>query len=366
MKVPYVDLAAQHKPLKKELLKAAGAVIDHGVFILGQEVEQFEKKLAKLCGTKYAVGLNSGTDALILSLRALGVGPGDEVITAANSFVASASCAAVLGAKPVLVDVREDFNIDPIAVDRAITPKTKAIIPVHLTGRPANMGLLMQIAKLHKVPIVEDCAQAIIAEYRGQRVGSFGAAGCISLHPLKTLNALGDGGAVVTNDEKMYEEVKLMRNLGLRTRDNCVVWSPNSRLDTLQAGMLLVKFKYLERWTRARRANAAFYQKALKGIPQVVVPKDAPGEKAVYHTFIIQAERRDELKAFLEKAGVGTAVHYPKPIHVQDAAKPLGLRHGSFPIAERQAERILSLPVYPGLTKPQLRYVSDTIRRFYQ
>ena len=365
MKVPYVDLAAQHKPLKQELLAAVGRVLDHGKFILGDEVEQFERELAKLCGVKYAVGLNSGTDALILSLKALGVGPGDEVITAANSFVASASCAALLGAKPVLVDVKDDYNIDPAALERAITSKTKAIVPVHLTGRPADMYAIMRVAKKRKLAVVEDCAQAIIAELGGKRVGSFGNTGCFSLHPLKTLNACGDGGAVVTDDSALAERVRLLRNLGLQTRENCVEWSSNSRLDTMQAAMLLVKLKHLDEWTRARRENAAFYQKALDGIEGVRVPKDAPGEKAVYHTFIITAERRDELKAFLAERGIDTAIHYPRAIHEQDAAKPLGYRLGQFPNAERQARRILSLPVYPGLTKAQLGYVADAIREFY-
>ncbi len=365
MKIPYVDIAGQHKPLKAELLAAVGRVIDSGKFVLGDEVEQFERELAKLCGVKYAVGLNSGTDALILSLRALGVKPGDEVITAANSFIASATCAAMLGAKPVLVDVRDDYNMDPAALERAITPKTKAIVPVHLTGRPADMTAIMKLAKKRKLAVVEDCAQAIIAEHAGKRVGAFGEAGCLSLHPLKTLNACGDGGAVVTNDEKLADEVRLLRNLGLKTRENCVAWNSNSRLDTIQAAMLLVKLKHLDEWTRARRENAAFYQKALTGIPGVVAPKDAAGDKAVYHTFIIMAERRDELKTYLAERGIDTAIHYPKAIHEQDVAKPLGYKTGDFPNAERQARRILSLPVYPGLTKEQLGYVADAIREFY-
>ena len=365
-RVPYVDLAGQHRPLKAELLKAAGEVIDSGRFILGPQVEAFEREFARLCGARYAVGLNSGTDALILALRALGVGPGDEVITAANSFVASASCAALLGAKPVLVDVRPDFNIDPAAVEKAVTPRTKAIIPVHLTGRPADMDPLLAIAARRGIPVVEDCAQAVLAEHRGRRVGSLGAAGCFSLHPLKTLNACGDAGVLVTSDEKIHDSVKTLRNLGLRTRDNCVVWSGNSRLDTLQAAMLLVKLKYLDAWTRARRENAAFYQEALAGVPGVLVPKDAPREKAVYHTFIIQAERRDALKDFLAENGVETAVHYPRPIHLQDAAASLGRGRGSFPEAERQAERILSLPVHPDLSRAQLRRVADLVRSFYR
>ncbi|MBI3565972.1 MAG: DegT/DnrJ/EryC1/StrS family aminotransferase [Elusimicrobia bacterium] len=365
VKVPYVDIALQHKPLKAELLAAVGAVIDRGQFILGEEVVRFEEALAARCGTKFAVGLNSGTDALILALRALGVGPGDEVITAANSFVASASCAAVLGATPVLTDVRDDYNMDPAALERAITPRTKAIVPVHLTGRPADMGAIMRIAKTRGIPVVEDCAQAVLAEWDGRPVGSFGAVGCFSLHPLKTLNACGDGGAAVTDDPVLRDKIVLMRNLGLKTRENCTVWSSNSRLDTVQAAMLLVKLKHLDAWTEGRRRNAAFYQKALAGIAGLRVPQDRPNEKAVYHTFIVQAERRDELKAFLAARGIDTAIHYPQPIHVQDAAKPLGKPLGSFPVSEAQATRILSLPVYPELTREQLEWVAASIRDFY-
>lgn len=365
LKVPYVDIALQHQPLKKELLEAVGAVIDRGQFILGDEVARFEAALAERCGVKFAVGLNSGTDALILALRALGVGPGDEVVTAANSFVASASCAAVLGATPVLVDVRDDYNMDPAALERALTARTKAIVPVHLTGRPADMDAIMAIAAKRGIPVVEDCAQAVLAEYKGRKVGSFGAVGCFSLHPLKTLNACGDGGAAVTDDPGLRDKIALMRNLGLKTRDNCVVWSSNSRLDTIQAAMLLVKLKHLDAWTEGRRRNAAFYRKALAGIAGLRVPQDRPHEKAVYHTFIVSAERRDELKSFLAARGIDTAIHYPRPIHVQDAAAPLAKPLGSFPVAERQAERILSLPVYPELTREQLERVAASIREFY-
>ncbi|TPW21975.1 MAG: pyridoxal-phosphate-dependent aminotransferase [Elusimicrobia bacterium] len=365
VKVPYLDLPAQHRPLKAELLAAVGAVIDSGQFILGPQVPAFEAALADVCGTKHAVGLNSGTDALILALRALGVGPGDEVITAANSFVASASAAALVGATPVLVDVRDDYNMDPEALARAVTPRTKAIIPVHLTGRPADMDPILAVAKKHKLFVVEDCAQAVAAEYRGRRVGSMGTIGCFSLHPLKTLNACGDGGAAVTDDAALLAKMALLRNLGLQSRENCTDWSSNSRLDTVQAAMLLVKLKHLDAWTAARRKNAAFYQEALAGIPGVVAPRDQAFEKAVYHTFIIQADRRDALKAYLAERGIDTAVHYPRPIHLQDAAKPLGKPLGSFPVAERQAGRILSLPVYPELTPSQLEWVAASIREFY-
>ncbi|HEX4048136.1 MAG TPA: DegT/DnrJ/EryC1/StrS family aminotransferase [Elusimicrobiota bacterium] len=365
VKVPYVDLALQHRPLKAELLEAVGAVIDRGQFVLGDEVARFEERLAAACGTKYAVGLNSGTDALILALRALGVGPGDEVISPANSFVASASCAALLGATPVLADVGDDYNLDPAALERAVTPRTKVIIPVHLTGRPADMDAVAAIAKKRGIFIVEDCAQAVLAEYRGRRVGSFGAIGCFSLHPLKTLSALGDGGAAVTDDPVLRDKLLLLRNLGLQSRENCALWSGNSRLDTVQAAMLLVKFEHLDAWTEARRRHAAFYRRELAGIEGLRVPGERPHEKAVYHTFIVQAERRDELKAFLAARGVATAVHYPRPIHLQDAAASLRRPAGGFPVSEKQARLILSLPVYPELTPEQLAWVAESVRAFY-
>jgi dTDP-4-amino-4,6-dideoxygalactose transaminase len=265
----------------------------------------------------------------------------------------------------VFVDVGEDFNVDPSLLERAITRATKAILPVHLTGRPADMDAILEVARAHGVHVVEDCAQAVLAEYRGRRVGSLGKIGCFSLHPLKTLNACGDGGVLTTDDPELYETLKTFRNLGLRTRDNCVVWSSNSRLDSVQAAVLLVKLRYVDGWTEGRRANARFYQEALGGLKQCVVPVDRPHEKAVYHTFVIQAERRDELKQYLAANGVGTSIHYPVPIHLQDAAAGLGYRRGSFPVAEGQAERILSLPVYPELTRAELDHVVRTIRGFY-
>lgn len=364
--IPYVKVAGQHVPIKEELLQAVAKIIDRGDFVLGKEVEEFESRFAKLCGTRFAVGLNSGTDALILALKALGIGPGDEVITAPNSFVASASCICLVGATPVFADVREDMNIDPAKIEQAITPRTKAILPVHLTGRPADMNPILEIAKKHNLLVVEDAAQAVIAEYHGKRVGSFGNAGCFSLHPLKTLNACGDGGMLVTNDESMYEKVKLLRNLGLQTRDNCVVWSSNSRLDTIQAAMLLVKLNYLESWTEKRRTNAQYYMRALQNIPQIKLPAEKQNERSVFHTFIIQTERRDELKKFLEERGIKTAIHYPKPIHFQSAAQKLGYAKGNFPVTESQAEKILSLPIYPELTPNDLETITNAIIEFYR
>jgi len=363
--VPYIDIAGQHAAIKAELMEAVGSVLDHGKFVLGEEVEKFEKRFAELCRVRFAIGVNSGTDALILALRALGIGPGDEVITVPNSFVASTSSILLVGAKPVFVDVRDDYNLDPGQLERVITRKTKAILPVHLTGRPADMKPIMDIAQACGLHVIEDCAQAVMAEYNGQYVGSFGTFGCFSLHPLKTLNACGDGGVLTTNDESLCERVKIFRNLGLRTRDDCVVWSGNSRLDTIQAAILLVKMKYLQTWTEKRRANAAFYQTALRGVAGLQMPADLPREKAVYHTFVIQTDKRDELKTFLHNQGVETAVHYPVPIHFHKAAKGLGYGPGSFPVAEQQAKRILSLPVHQGLPPGQLKQVADLIKKFH-
>lgn len=366
MRIPYVNIATQHAPIKDELLAAIGRVIDRGQFVLGDEVTEFEHRFAELCGVRYAVGLNSGTDALILALKAIGIGPDDEVITVPNSFVSSASCIALLGARPVFVDVREDYNMNPALVEQAVTPHTRAILPVHLTGRPADMDPILEVARIYRLHVIEDCAQAVIAEYKGKRVGSFGLVGCFSLHPLKTLNACGDGGVLTTDDADLAEQVRILRNIGLKTRDDCVVWSGNSRLDTLQAAILLVKLHYLEAWTEKRRANARFYQEHLEDLPQIQVPTDKPHERAVYHTFVIQADYRDELQAHLDKLGIGTAIHYPVPIHLHKAARSLGYGPGSFPRAERQVQRILSLPVYPELEEAELKYVVDSIRGFYQ
>lgn len=365
MRVPYVNLAAQHAPIKEELLDAFRAVMDHAQFILGDEVATFERRFVELCGVRYAVGVNSGTDALILALKALGIGPGDEVITVPNSFVSTTGAIALLGARPIFVDVREDYNIDPTQIERAVTTKTKAIVPVHMTGRPADMEPVLEVARGYRLHVVEDCAQAVLAEYRGRRVGSFGTLGCFSLHPLKTLNACGDGGVLTTNDQSLYEKILMLRNVGLRNRDECVVWSGHSRLDTLQAALLLVKMKYLETWTEKRRTNAERYRGALAAIPGLQLPQDKPYEKAVYHTFVIQADRRDALKCHLAAKEVETAVHYPTPIHLQKAAVGLGHGPGSFPVAERQAQRILSLPIYPELGEAEIEYVARAVREFY-
>lgn len=365
MKVPFVDLAGQHAPIKDELLSAIGAVIDHGQFILGDEVADFESRFAQLCGVRYAVGVNSGTDALIIALEALGIGPGDEVITVANSFVASTTCIVHVGARPVFVDVGDDYNMHPNLIEDAVTSRTKAILPVHLTGRPADMDPIIEIAQRHGLQVIEDAAQAVGAEYKGRRVGSLGTVGCFSLHPLKTLNACGDGGVLTTDDPSLFQQFKILRNIGLRSRDDCVAWGHNSRLDTLQAAILLVKLAYLEEWTDKRRANVCIYQDLLASVEQMQIPVDRPYEKAVYHTFVIQTDLRDGLKSYLADHGVGTGIHYPVPIHLQKAASSLGYRQGDFPVTESQAGSILSLPVYPELGKTQIEYVADCIHSYF-
>ncbi len=368
-RIPYVDLARQHAPLREDLLRAAARVIDRGDFILGREVEELEGRFTAIAGVRHAVAVNSGTDALILALRALGIGPGDEVITAPNSFIATASAIRLAGARPVFADAGDDLNIDPARIEEALTPRTRAILPVHLTGRPADMDPIRAIARARDLAIVEDAAQAAGALYRGAPVGSLGNIGCFSFHPLKTLSGCGDGGILTTDDADLDARLRLLRNLGLRSREDCAIWSGNSRLDTLQAALILVKLRRFEEWTEARRAHAAYYRRALAGIPGLRLPLDRPGERsaerAVYHTFVIRAERRDELKRHLAERGIGTSIHYPVPIHLQAAARDLGYGPGSFPVAEAQARTILSLPIYPEMEEADLAEVARAVKEFY-
>jgi len=363
MQVPYLDLGLHHRAIKEELLESVSGILDSGQFILGDALSQFENSFARLCGTKYALGVANGTDALFLSMIALGIGEGDEVITAPNSYLASASSIYLAGAIPVFADVRDDLNIDPEKIRQAIGPKTKAIIPVHLTGRPADMDAILAIARESGLHVIEDCAQAVGALYHDKPVGSFGDTGSFSLHPLKNLSAGGDGGMITTNSEDVYRKLLKARNHGLRNRDECEFWSFNSRLDNLQAAMLNVKMKYLPEWTARRQKIAAYYYDTLSG-PDIIVPKNKPEEKAVYHTFIIQTSHRDELKQYLSEQGIDTKVHYPIPIHLQEAAGYLGYKKGDFPVTEKQSERILSLPIFPELTDYQVEYVAAAINKF--
>lgn len=363
MVVPFIDLKRSHRLLKSELLSACERVLDHGQFILGPEVTQFEQAFADYCGVDHAVGVDNGTNALVLSMRVLGIGPGDEVITPANSFLASTSSIALVGATAVLVDVGNDYNIDPGLVRRAITQRTRAIMPVHLTGRPADMTNICRIADENGIHVIEDAAQAVGAQYADKRVGSFGVTGCFSLHPLKVLNAMGDGGVITTNDATVYERLRTARNHGLQTRDACAFWSLNARLDTIQAAMLLVKMKHLDGWINRRRNIAQFYTDHLKDV--VTVPHGNTGDAPVFQTFVVMCRERDQLKEYLQEKGIETKVHYPIPIHLQPSAESMGYGPGDFPVTESQSRRILSLPIYPEMTDDQIDYVASVISKFY-
>lgn len=362
--IPYLDLRRQHAAIKGELLQAISAVIDSADFILGKAVMEFEENLARYCTTRFAIGVNSGTDALFLALKAYGIGAGDEVITVPNSFLATASAVVASGARPVFVDIRTDLNIDPTLIEQQITARTKAILPVHLTGKPADMHPILAIARKHGLRVIEDAAQAIGAEYHGRKVGALGDVGCFSLHPLKTLNACGDGGAIVTNDEAVYHTLIQLRNIGLKNRNASDQWGYNSRLASLQAAVLNVKLRYLEDWTEARRRNASLYAEYLRH--GVQVPEEQTFERAVYHTYAIQVDRRAELQQYLLGHGIETRVHYPIPIHLQQAAAALGYRRGDFPVTERAVDRILSLPIDHGLTVDDITYVAEQIRQFVE
>jgi dTDP-4-amino-4,6-dideoxygalactose transaminase len=363
-KVPYTALGQQTGEIKKELMGAFERVLDGGRYILGPEVSGFEREFAEFCGVKGAVSVATGTCALHLVLRELGLAPGDEVITVPNSFIATAATIALAGGRPVFVDIQPDLNMAPARLEAAITPRTRAIVPVHLTGRPARMREILAIAERHHLFVLEDAAQAVGAKLNGQRVGSWGDAAGFSLHPLKNLYAIGDGGIVTGRDPALLERLMKSRNHGLRTRDECEFWSFNSRLDEVQAALLRVQLHHLERRTEARRQLAFRYNELLRSY--VTVPEEGPGEYCVYQTYMVQADRRDELRQHLIERGVEALVHYPTPIHLQPAARSLGYRAGDFPVAMQAAARILSLPLYPGMAHAQQDYVAEVVRGFYK
>ena len=364
--IPYTDLGRQHRRQVPQLLAAFRRVLSRGKFVLSEVLDDFESEFAQFCGTRHAVGVNSGTDALVLALKVVGIRPGDEVITVPNSYLASASSIALAGATVRFVDVASDMNMDPKALSRAITSKTRAIIPVHLTGRPARMAEILGIARRHGLRVIEDAAQAAGANYRGKPVGSWGDLGCFSFHPLKNLNACGDAGAVVTSNASWAKKLKILRNHGHPHRDDCLEFSLNSRLDGLQAEILRIKLRGLGAVARRRKRNAALYQSLLAGCPQVDCPQDEPGMESVYHTFVIQCEKRDYLRKHLARKGIGTAVHYPVPIHLMKVGKKLGFKKGAFPETEHLTKRILSLPIHQDLSERQIRAVALEILRFYK
>jgi dTDP-4-amino-4,6-dideoxygalactose transaminase len=361
MSVPLIDLTIQHQKLQPEINRAIQGMFDRADFILGQDISRFEEEFASYCGAKYAVGVDSGLSALELSLRAYGVGPGDEVIVPTHTFTATAAAITFTGAKPVFVDADPaTFNIDVTKIEAAITPRTKAILPVHLYGLPADMNMILGIAEKHGLVVVEDACQAHGAKYRGMMTGSMGNAAAFSFYPTKNLGACGDGGIVTTNNEKVADAVRAMRNCGQRVKNVHELRPTNHRLDTIQAAILRVKLPHLDQWVEARRRLAALYDKLLAGSP-VVTPVEPPGYQHVYHLYVIRSQNRDALQAHLKERGVGTAIHYPTPVHLQPFLAKNGYIPGQFPIAEKICSEILSLPLYPELTEEQVEFVASEI-----
>ncbi len=362
-KVPYVNFPAQFEEERAELMPLIEGVFRRGGFILGASVEALEQELAAFCGVPQAVTVNSGTDALLLAMRAMGIGPGDEVITPPNSFVASPATIVALGAIPVFADVLPDQTLDPAAAEAAVTPRTRAVMPVHLAGRVARMPAFMAMAEKHGIEIIEDAAQAVGSTLDGRKTGSFGRVGCFSTHPLKNLNAAGDGGFVTTGDPALAEQLRRLRNHGLADRNTVPEWGTLSRMDALQAEILRFRLGRLPALIQRRRANAQQYREQLD--PRAAWAPDRAGEFNTFHLFVIQVDRRDPLQAFLKARGVSSAVHYPVPIHLQPAAASLGYGPGAFPVCERQAGRILSLPIHQFLQPEDITYVAERIAEFF-
>jgi dTDP-4-amino-4,6-dideoxygalactose transaminase len=358
MNVPLIDLKMQHRTLKGELDQAIQGVMDRADFALGQDVARFEEEFADFCGARCAVGVDSGLSALELSLRALGVGPGDEVIVPANTFIATAAAATFADARPMLVDVDPiTYNIDPEVIEAAITPRTRAIIPVHLYGLPAEMDAILDLAEKHDLLVVEDACQAHGATYKGRRVGSLGDTGAFSFYPTKNLGGCGDGGIVVTDDEEVAEQVRAMRNCGQREKYYHESAPFNHRLDTLQAAILRVKLRYVEDWLEARRRHAALYTELLADT-DVITPVETPDSTHVYYVYVVRVPQRNKLRKYLwEEAGIGTGIHYPVPIHLQPFYADDGYQSGQFPVTEQLCGEILSLPMFPEMTEEQIAYV---------
>lgn len=366
-KIPLVDLSAQYQVIGPDVEAAMQAVMKDSAFILGHTVDAFEGAFASACGTEYCVGVGSGLDALRLSLGALDIGPGDEVILPANTFIATALAVSALGARPILVDCDPDtYNIDPAQADSAVTARTKAIIPVHLYGQPADMDSIYNVADRHGLHLVEDAAQAHGARYHDRVCGSFGRAGCFSFYPSKNLGAFGDAGAITTNDVDLAGRLRRLRSYGQTSKylyDECGF---NARLDTLQAAVLGVKLAHLEEWNAARARNAARYCERLEGIGDLVLPAIQFGVTHVFHLFVIQTAHRDALQETLASQGISTGIHYPVPIHLQPAYKELGYDKSAFPNTEFLAGQILSLPMFPELSEDQIDRICDSIKSFFE
>jgi dTDP-4-amino-4,6-dideoxygalactose transaminase len=361
--IPLVDLQAQYHSIKEEIDAAISQVIESGQFILGPNVKALEEEIANYCGTRYAVGVASGTDALHLSLIALGIGDGDEVITTPFTFFATAEAISQTGATPAFVDIDPvTYNIDPARIEGKITSKTRAILPVHLYGQPADMEAILDVARKNNLLVVEDCAQAIGAEFQNKKAGSFGDAGCLSFFPSKNLGAYGDGGMVVTNSEELAEKVRMLRTHGSKKKYYHSLLGFNSRLDEVQAAILGVKLKHLNKWIDARRRHARTYDQLLSSLP-IETPHVVEGRTHVYHQYTIESEKRKLIQETLGEAEIASAVYYPLPLHLQEVYKRLGYTPGSSPESEKASGQVLSLPMFPELTNAQIVEIASVIRR---
>jgi len=361
MNIQMVDLTSQYRKIKPEIDEALHRVLDSGMFILGKEVGEFEAAAAQYLGTRHAIGCASGTDALQVAMMALEIGPGDEVITTPFTFVATTETIVLLGAKPIYVDIDpQTYNIDPAAIAAAVTSKTKAILPVHLYGHAADMDPIMEIARKHGIPVIEDAAQAMGAEYRGRKLGGIGAMGCISFFPSKNLGAFGDAGMVVTNDDVLAAKLRMIINHGSRKRYYHEIIGVNSRMDTLQAAILNVKLKHLEQWHEARRAAARFYNTLFKGKP-VTTPYEAPYARHIFHQYTLRLPDRDKVAAALAQKKIPHAIYYPVPLHLQQAYAASGKPAGAFPRTDRATAEVLSLPMHTELTEEQQRFIAQAV-----
>jgi len=367
MNVPLLDLKAQYKNLKNEIDEAVARVLNHCGFILGPEVKQLEKDLADYCQTKYAVGVASGTDALLLALRAVGVGEGDEVITTSFSFFATCGVISRLGAIPVFCDIEEStFNIDPGQIEGKINAKTKAIMPVHLFGQVADMDKINEIAATAKLPVIEDSAQAIGAKYKNRPAGTLGTASGFSFYPSKNLGACGDGGFISTNSEEIDQFLRILRVQGHKPKYYNRYIGYNSRLDTMQAAIIIVKLQYLNEWHELRRQHAKIYDTELAGISNIKTPLALDHNYHIYNQYTIVADDRDRLKDYLKEKGIGFDIYYPVPLHLQECYNDLGYKKGELPIAEQLAAKVISIPVFPEMTEDQQAYVLDALKSFYR
>lgn len=362
MTIPFVDLRSLHEPIKDELREVFDRVLSQSSFVLGPEVHRFEQQFAAYVGSQHCVAVNNGTSALQLTLCSLGVGPGDEVITIPHTFIATAEAITAVGARPVFVDIDPvSFTMDPALVEAAITPRTRAIIPVDLYGQVVDMDPILWIASRRGISVIEDACQAHGAAYKGRRAGAFGAAGCFSFYPGKNLGACGEGGAVTTDDAELAERIRLWRDHGSSRRYEHLFPGLNMRMEGIQGGILAVKLKYLDTWNDQRRAAAAHYDALLRG-SEIETPLQMDYARHVYHLYVVQTDNRDALRERLARTGIETGLHYPTPLHLQQAYRFLGYERGDFPVAERLASRILSLPMYPGIGLEALDRVAAEVR----